>query len=99
MANFMNMMKQASSMRKNLKDIQKKLAGKKVEHSAQGGKIKVTARGDMSLESIEIDPELIDRGKAAELEQAVTGAVNEALAKARKQAGKEVSGLAGGLGL
>jgi len=99
MANLLKMMKQAASMQKDVKKIQKELADKTVEFAADGGRVKATARGDMSMEKIEIDPAAMDPSNPASLEKKVVHAVNGALAAAKEEAGKEMKKLTAGMGL
>jgi DNA-binding protein YbaB len=54
---------------------------------------------DMSLKSIEIDPELLKAGDAAMLQDLVLAATNQALAKAQETASGEMSKLTGGMKL
>ncbi len=94
--NMMKMMKEAASMKKEMKQLQKELEGKTVEYSARGGRIKVVARGDMTIESVQIDPQSIEPGRADKLEELILAGVNGALKAAKKKAGSEMSKLAGG---
>ena len=97
MANMMEMMKQAATMRKEMKRIQKELARKTVEFS--NGGVSVVARGDMSIQGVTINPETVDLSDANRLARQITTAVNGALSAAKKQAGSEMSQLTSGLGL
>jgi len=99
MANILKIMKQAATMGKELKQIQKELAQKTVESSSGGGIVTVVARGDMSVDSIKIDPKAVDRSRTEELEGLIVSAVNGALGAVKKEAGGEMSKLAGGTGL
>jgi nucleoid-associated protein EbfC len=99
MANIFEMVKQAGQLRKEMKRIESTLAEKRVEHSVNGGKIKVVARGDMKVESIVIHPELLAPDRVGKLQDLLVSAVNGALDDAKKKAGSEMSKLAGGLGL
>ena len=99
MANIFNMVKKAASMKKEMKTIQDSLVKQQVEYSAGGGKVKVVARGDMSIESITIDPLSINPDKADRLEELLVAGINGALKAAKKKAGSEMSKLAGGMGL
>ena len=96
MANMFNMMKQAASMKKQMKQMQKELARKMVD-GTDGG-VTVSVRGDMSVASIKIDPEKAPTADLAKLESAITRAANKALELAKKEAGAEMSRMAGGLG-
>jgi len=93
------MMKQAMSMQRELKNVQKQLSKQTVEYAGKGGLVKIIARGDMTIESIKIDPKLINPSEAGQLEQAVVSGVNGALQSAKEKAGKEMSKLTSGMGL
>mgnify|MGYP001232495654 CR=1 FL=1 len=97
MANVFKMMQQANSMRKEMKRIEKELQSKVVEVTEGGGLVTVGARGDMIVTSIKIDPKLLT--DQAKLEKLLTAGVNNALAKAKAEAGKEMGKLAQGGGL
>jgi nucleoid-associated protein EbfC len=99
MANMFEMMKQAVSMQRDLKNVQKQLSKQTVEYAGKGGLIKIVARGDMTIESMKIDPQLINAADPQRLEQGVVSAVNGALLAAKEKAGKEMSKLASGMGL
>ncbi len=99
MANMFEMMKQAVSMQRELKNVQKQLAKQTVEYAGKGGLVKVLARGDMTIDSVKIDPQLVNINEISRLEQAVTAAINGSLLAAKEKAGKEMSKLTSGLGL
>ena len=99
MVNMFKMIKQAASMQKEMKQIQKELAGHTVEGRSGGGLIKVVARGDMSVESITIDPKAVDPAQTDKLERLLLSAVNDALSAAKKEAGGAMSKLTEGLGM
>lgn len=96
--NMMKMMKEAGSMKKEMKQLQRELENKTVEYSARGGKITVVARGDMSIQSIKIDPQSIAPDRAEKLEELIVTGVNGALKAAKKKAGAEMSKMTGGMG-
>lgn len=96
MANMFNMMKQAASMKKEMKRMQKELAKKVVDCSESG--VTASVRGDMSVAAVKIDPEQAPVSDMPRLEKAIVNAVNRALESAKKEAGAEMSKLAGGLG-
>ena len=97
MANLVQMMKQAASMRKELKQMQRDLSRRTVEFASGG--VSVVASGDMSVKSIQIDAAMLEGAKADDLARQVVTAVNGALSAAKKQAGSEMSKLTGALGL
>lgn len=96
MANMFEMVRQAASMKKQMKKIQKELEKKTVEESSGG--VTVVARGDMSVKSIKIALEDIDAAHAERLEKMIVAAVNKAMESAKKKAASEMSSLTGGLG-
>ena len=97
MANMFKMMKEAVSMQRQMKQIQKELERQTIDFESGG--VKVVARGDMSIAGITIDPAIVDPSKKVKLESLVTSAVNGALSAAKKQAGAAMSKLTEGTGL
>jgi DNA-binding YbaB/EbfC family protein len=94
-----DIMKQAQKMKAEMERVQAEAAQKTVEGSAGGGMVTVMANGKGEILSVKIDPE-VGRGEDLEmLEDLVVAAVNDALRKARELMTREVSRLAGGLGL
>lgn len=96
MADMFKMMKQASSMKKQMKKIQKEL--EKFTAEGQNGNVKVIVTGDMAVKSVEIDVEALDPSKQDRLQRMIVTAVNNALRNAKKQAGSEMAKMSGGLG-
>ncbi|MBM4143308.1 MAG: YbaB/EbfC family nucleoid-associated protein [Lentisphaerae bacterium] len=99
MANFMQMIKQATSLQRDMKKVQKELASRTVEYDAAGGRVRVVARGDLSVASIDIAPEYVESAARANLGRDLAAAVNGALAAAKKEAGREMAKITSGLGL
>ena len=77
--NMAQMMKQARKMQEQLVAAQEALKDVTVDASAGGGMVKVTATGDMKIQSVKIDPDALDPEDAEMLEDMVLAAVNEAL--------------------
>lgn len=94
MANMIEMMKQM----KEIKKLQKQLAKSSVEASSRDGLITVTANGELSVTSIKLDPELLDKSQAGQLERALVSTVNAALDASKKAAAADMTKLTGGLG-
>ncbi|NKB24469.1 MAG: YbaB/EbfC family nucleoid-associated protein [Kiritimatiellae bacterium] len=99
MVNMMKLMKQATSMQKDMKTLQSKLAEQSVEFSSGGGMVTVIAKGDMSIESIKIDPKVVDPEDVDMLEDMVKAAVDGALKQARDMAAQEMEKVTSSLGL
>ncbi len=58
--NMNQMMKQAQKMQADMARVQEELKDEKVEASAGGGMVKVVMTGDLSVDSVVIDPAAVD---------------------------------------
>lgn len=77
-------LKQIKDLRDQAKTIQGMLAKESVETSAAWGKVKVKMSGNQEIESVEVDPELLNPSKKRELETAVKEAMNNATKKVQR---------------
>ena len=91
--NQMNMMKQAQKMQQDLLKMQQELESKEYAFSAGGGAGKATIIGTRQLQSIEIDPEVVEM-----LQHMILAAVNGAIKLADDETSKAMNKLQGGLG-
>ena len=89
--------KQAQEMQSKMADVQRDLAGKKVEVSTGGGMVKITANGANEILSIHIDDELINMNDREVLEDLMIGAVNEVHRKVKDLAQEEMNRFTGGI--
>ena len=99
MTNIMKLMKQAASMQKNMEKMKEELANRTVEFSSGGGMVTAVAKGDMTIESIKINSQVINPEDAEMLEDLVLAAVDGALKASKDMAAKEMSKLTAGMGL
>ena len=97
MVNMMKLMKQAQDMQKNMQKLQEDLAQRVYEFSAGGGAVTVTVKGDMAVDSIKIDPKVLDPDDVEMLQDMIQTAVNGALQAARDNAAKEMGKITGGM--
>lgn len=93
------LMKQAQQMQAGMQKAQEDLASKTVEASVGGGKVTVVATGAGEVESIKIDPAIIDPDDAEFLQELVLKGVQEAITKGKEMASGEMSKLTGGLNI
>lgn len=93
--NLQKMLQQAQEMMAAQQEAQEKLKDERVEASAGGGMIKVTATGAMRIENIAIDPDAVDPEDVEMLQDLVLAAVNQALAQAEEIAAKQMEGASG----
>jgi len=94
----MNMMKQAQKMQQDFLKMQQELESKEFEFTAGGGAVKATMVGTRQLQSITIDPELLDPDDVEMLQDLVLAAVNGAIKLADDETNKAMAKLQGGLG-
>jgi DNA-binding YbaB/EbfC family protein len=93
------MMLQAQQMQARMGQVQEEIAETRTEASAGGGAIKVTVIGGTKLESIEINPEVVDAEDVEMLQDLVLAAVNEAMDAAQATASEKMSAITGGLNI
>ena len=93
------LMKQAQQMQAGMQKTQEELAAKTVEASVGGGKVTVVANGAGDVQSISIDPSVVDADDVEFLQELVLSGVQEAIAKGKEMAATEMSKLTGGMGL
>jgi DNA-binding YbaB/EbfC family protein len=91
-------MKQAQKMQAQMAKVQEELAGEKVEGSAGGGMVTVTANGQGDVVGVRIDPEVMKDEDVEMLEDLVLAAVNEALRRSKELAAERMGRITGGLG-
>ena len=94
--NLQKMLQQAQEMMAAQQEAQEKLKDLKVDASAGGGMIKVTATGAMRIDSITLDPDAVDPEDVEMLQDLVLAAVNQALTQAEEIAAKQMEGVTGG---
>ncbi len=98
MAKMIKMAQQAMAMRSKMKKMQKELEKKIVEVKSNNGKVTVSARGDMSVKDIIIDPSAFEDLNIERLQKVLVTTVNAALNGAKKTAGTEMQKMSGGMG-
>ena len=93
------MLQQAQQMQRRLAEIQEQLAEERTEATAGGGAVKVVVVGANRVESIEIQPEVIDPEDSEMLQDLVMAAVNEAFETANRNAQEKLGAITGGLNI
>lgn len=82
--NMQKMLQQAQKLQADMERDKEALAEQEVEATAGGGAVKVVFKGDQTLKSIKIDPDVVDPEDVEMLEDLVMAAVNEGLAAVEK---------------
>ena len=85
-----NMLKQAQQMQARLAAVQEEIAVARTVATVGGGMIKVAVIGGSKVESIEIDPEVVDPGDVEMLQDLILAAINEAMETAQKLASNKM---------
>ena len=93
------MMKQAQKMQAELARAQEEIKDMTFEATAGGGMVKVVANGDMTVDSIVIDPEAVDPEDVEMLQAMVAAAVNEALRGVSEISSQRLNAATGGLNI
>ena len=93
------MANQLQAMQQQMLEAQEALGDKTVEVSAGGGAITVVMTGHQKLQSITIDPEVVDPEDVEMLQDLIVAAVNEAVDSSQNLAADEMGSITGGLNL
>ena len=95
--NINQLMKQAQSMQKKMKEMQAEIATKNFEGQSGGGLVSVTMSGNGEMKKLAIDPSLLKKDDKEMLEDLVVAAHNEAKSKAEEESKNSMSGAFGDL--
>ena len=93
------MMRQAQQLQRKMAQLQEELETATVEATAGGGVVTVVVTGKLTLESIEIDPEVVSPEDVDILQDLIAAAVNEGLANAQEMVSSRMGELTGGLNI
>lgn len=92
-------LKQAQEMQSRLAKAQEEIASSRTEASSGGGAVKAVVIGGQKLESLEINPEVVDPEDVEMLQDLILAAVNEAMQSAQEDASRKMSALTGGFNI
>ncbi|MBN1993332.1 MAG: YbaB/EbfC family nucleoid-associated protein [Anaerolineae bacterium] len=90
---------QLQAMQQQMMESQEALGEKTVEASAGGGVVTVVMTGHYKLQSITIDPEVVDPEDVDMLQDLIMAAVNEAVEAVQNLTADEMSAFTGGLNI
>jgi DNA-binding YbaB/EbfC family protein len=94
-----NMMGQFQEMQKQMAAQQEALETETISVTAGGGAIEVVITGHQRIQSIVIQPELVDPEDIEMLQDMLVAAVNASIEQSQAMAAEKMEGLTGGLGL
>ncbi len=95
--NMQALLKQAQKMQKELAKVENELNENEYESTMGGGVIKVTVKGNMEVQNISINEELLEKENKEDLEEMLKSAINDALDKATKDKEKTMNKITGGV--
>ena len=93
------MLRQAQQLQKRMEKMQDELQVSTVETTSGGGVVKAKINGSMTIESLIIDPEVVDPDDVEMLQDLITVAVNEGLQKAQEMASTRMNDLTSGFNI
>ena len=93
----MGMMQQLQQLQQQMEAAQNALAEEMVTATAGGGVVTVIATGDQQIQSITIQPEILEDADAEMLQDLILTAVNSALDQSRELASERLGPLTSGL--
>jgi nucleoid-associated protein EbfC len=97
MMNQARLMAQVKKMQEEMAKAQEELANTVVQGSAGGGVVTVDVTCDQHVKSVTISPEAVDPDDVETLEDLVTAAINDALARAQEMSAKRMQSVTGGV--
>ncbi len=97
--NMNHIIKQAQKMQDDMKLLQEELDATEYEGMSGSGVVKATVNGKHDVVSVKIDAAVVDPDDIEMLEDLVAAAVNDAIAKARKDSEEKMEKVTGGLNM
>ena len=94
-----NLMAQVQEMQQQMASQQEALADETISVTAGGGAITVLISGHQRVQSIEIDPDLLDPEEIEMLQDMLVASVNSAIEQSQALAAQKMEGLTGGLNI
>jgi DNA-binding YbaB/EbfC family protein len=94
-----DMRQQIKMLQDQMMATQEALGDQTVTASVGGGVVEVVMNGHQRVESVLIDPEVVDPEDVDMLQDLIIAAVNEAIERSQGLAAEQMSALTGGLGL
>ena len=93
------MLRQAQQLQRRMAQLQEELESATVEATSGGGVVTVVVTGKLTVESIEIDPEVVSPDDVEILQDLIMAAVNEGLSNAQEMVSSRMGELTGGLNI
>ncbi len=95
--NMQALLKQAQKMQKELGKAEAELKERTYESSMAGGMVKVSVKGSLEVESIEIQADLLSAEEKDTLQELLVSAVNDAIKQASEEKEAVMKKMTGGV--
>lgn len=95
--NYNSMMKQAQKMQADMAKAQEELESATFEATAGGGAVAIVLKGNYTMDSIEIDPQILEDGDVEMLQDLILTAFNEAIEMISSQKEETMEKATGGI--
>jgi hypothetical protein len=95
--NYSNMLKQAQKMQADIAKAQEELENSTFESKAGGGVVTVAMKGDYTMDSITIDPVVLEDADVDMLQDLILTAVNESVGKINAKKEETMGKATGGM--
>jgi len=92
------MLQQLQKLQEEMVKTQEALGDETISVTAGGGAIEVVITGHQRIQSISIDPEVVDPEDVEMLQDLIVAAINEAVEASQKMSADKLGALTGGLG-
>lgn len=93
------LLNQAKQMQNQLEQVHSQAQEYSEEGQSGGGMIKVIAKGDNTIQSITIDPQVIDPSDVDMLQDMIIAACNDALSNVQTKVQSELTKITGGMSI
>ena len=93
------LLSEAMKLQENLTSSQERLEKEVFEASMGGGAVKVSVKGSMEIEKIQIADELMEKENKEDLEELLLSCINQALSKVKEEKEKNMKSMTGGMSI
>jgi nucleoid-associated protein EbfC len=93
------LLKNAMQMKDRIEEVKESLANERVEAQAGGGMVTVVMNGKFEVQSVRIEPEIIDPNEKEMLETLVAAATNEATRRVQELVKSKMTEITGGVNI
>ena len=98
-SNMQGVIKQAQKMQERIAELQAELDEREYDFTVGGGMITIKMNGKKEMQSIEINPEVVDPDDIEMLQDLIVAGVNEAISSIEKTNNDEMSKVTGNLNI